>query len=280
MNRPDCKLDGCTSPQRSLGLCHKHYTRWYAIGDPLWDGDDCTNCGRRRSRTPEGELRRCRFCPEIRRPTCSFPGCEKPMRSAALCNGHSQQQRKRVADGRKLESLRPTRRSKTAVGLRDELGRKQCSACGTWKPETEFGPQRLVSDGLDPRCKKCVNRRNIELKYNISGRRYEALLEAQDGACAICRKPPDGRDLVVDHDHACCPYRPKKACGRCVRGLLCSTCNSGLGMLREDPRLIYRAIAYLQSDQPASLDVTLRRLPSGKASASSITSPKMAKTSN
>ncbi|RAO48232.1 hypothetical protein ONO86_02824 [Micromonospora noduli] len=245
MTEPQCALDGCTDPQRSLGLCHRHYTRWYAIGDPLWDGDDCTVCGRRRARTTDGELRRCRFCSEVQRPRCAFAGCEEPGRWNSLCNGHAQQERKRAGTGRPLEPLRPRRRTTKVVAVRDEHDRKRCSMCERWKPEAEFAPQRLVSDGLDPRCRTCVNRRNTELKYNIERGEYERLLALQDGRCAICHRRAEDRPLFVDHDHSCCPHKPKGACGRCVRGLLCSTCNSGLGMLREDPHIIDRAIAYL-----------------------------------
>jgi hypothetical protein len=130
--------------------------------------------------------------------------------------------------------------------VRDELGRKQCSMCGVWKPEASFGQSKLVSDGLDPRCRLCVNRRNVELKYNLAPGAFDRLLDEQSGSCAICCRPfDDERQLLVDHDHSCCPHKPKKACGRCVRALLCGTCNSGLGMLREDARIIGRAIAYL-----------------------------------
>ncbi|WP_369015338.1 endonuclease domain-containing protein [Micromonospora sp. MA102] len=147
-----------------------------------------------------------------------------------------------------MEPLRPQRRSKTAVAIRDGLGRRQCSMCKAWKPESDFGPSKLMSDRLDPRCRACVNRRNVELMYNLAPGEYDRLLENQGDACAICRRPfDDGRRPVVDHDHSCCPHKPKNACGRCVRAVLCGTCNSGLGMLREDARIIRRAITYLSA---------------------------------
>lgn len=71
---------------------------------------------------------------------------------------------------------------------------------------------------------------------------YNAMLELQEDACAICREPEtlkrdDGSEqlLAVDHDHKT---------GR-VRGLLCARCNTALGLLRDDVKAIERAIEYL-----------------------------------
>lgn len=75
---------------------------------------------------------------------------------------------------------------------------------------------------------------------------YEALMAQQGGACAICRKEPVGR-LCVDHCHAT---------GK-VRGLLCATCNMGLGFYRDDEGLMRAAAAYLKS---ASVTSRVRKL--------------------
>jgi len=57
----------------------------------------------------------------------------------------------------------------------------------------------------------------------------DALLDAQNGKCAICTTPVARGN--VDHDHSCCAgYR---SCGRCVRGVLCGGCNRGLGNFRD-----------------------------------------------
>lgn len=73
-------------------------------------------------------------------------------------------------------------------------------------------------------------------KAGLSREAYDALLERQDGKCAICGSDPNGQGrLHIDHDHNT---------GR-ARGLLCSNCNPGLGYFKDDPELLGRAARYL-----------------------------------
>jgi hypothetical protein len=78
--------------------------------------------------------------------------------------------------------------------------------------------------------------RNSQLKqYGISLEEYEKLFENQNGVCAICLNPPGNKMLSVDHCHNS---------GK-IRGLLCHTCNSGIGMFKENKTFIKRAWEYL-----------------------------------
>lgn len=54
--------------------------------------------------------------------------------------------------------------------------------------------------------------------------------------------------LVVDHDHRCCAST--NSCGACVRGLLCSSCNTAAGMLQDSPRNALRLGKYLAHHTP------------------------------
>ncbi len=88
--------------------------------------------------------------------------------------------------------------------------------------------------------------RNAALKhrYGITQEQYECLLEAQSGRCAICEQLClTGRRLSVDHSHETSE----------VRGLLCGNCNRGLGMFKDLPERLAKAIIYL-SGSAASPD--------------------------
>jgi Recombination endonuclease VII len=69
----------------------------------------------------------------------------------------------------------------------------------------------------------------------MSPQDYETLFARQGGVCAICIRP-SAEPLCVDHCHAT---------GK-VRGLLCRTCNTGLGHYKDDQRLTAAATAYLR----------------------------------
>lgn len=82
----------------------------------------------------------------------------------------------------------------------------------------------------DPRGFKDTHLRS---RYGITLDQYEAMVQRQGGLCAICHEAPDV--LYVDHCHA-----TEK-----IRGLLCNLCNVGIGSLRDDSLLAFRAAHYL-----------------------------------
>lgn len=77
-------------------------------------------------------------------------------------------------------------------------------------------------------------RYDLRTRYGISPEEYDSLLDSQQGKCPICELPLRGT-AQVDHDHES---------GR-VRGLLCVTCNLGIGHSRDSPRTLRGAIPYL-----------------------------------
>lgn len=77
-------------------------------------------------------------------------------------------------------------------------------------------------------------------RFDLSGPEVLALLEKQEGKCAICKEKPEpdrlGRALCLDHDH-----NTGKA-----RAFLCVRCNAGLGQFLDRPNLLEEAALYLK----------------------------------
>jgi hypothetical protein len=74
---------------------------------------------------------------------------------------------------------------------------------------------------------------HLTRRYGISAEEADAMLEKQDGLCAICRTAPAEH---ADHDH--------ETGG--VRVMLCFNCNGGLGQLKDDPILLHIAAFYVE----------------------------------
>jgi NMD protein affecting ribosome stability and mRNA decay len=128
---------------------------------------------------------------------------------------------------------------------------KRCPDCGQVKKRDEWVKNRSTADGLGSYCKPCHNTRIkaialrlygghdsflLKLRYGISRPDVESMVQRQNGKCAVCKKRPARH---VDHDH-----RSGK-----VRGMLCFSCNRGLGKFDDDPAVIAQALEYLQKDR-------------------------------
>jgi hypothetical protein len=85
--------------------------------------------------------------------------------------------------------------------------------------------------------------RRLKATYNLTKKQFLDLVNQQQGCCAICKNPT--QDWCVDHDHACCPG--DKSCGRCIRGLLCVHCNTGLGYFKDNITALIAAAHYIES---------------------------------
>ena len=108
-------------------------------------------------------------------------------------------------------------------------GDSYCSACKKirYKKFCKEQPDRLARYNRVSKLRKA---------YGIDIKGYNAILDAQGGVCAICKcECLSGRHLAVDHDHETGD----------VRGLLCSRCNTAIGLLRDDETLFTKAIEYL-----------------------------------
>lgn len=118
--------------------------------------------------------------------------------------------------------------------IKRTLLQKECSRCGEMKNNKEY----FRGKGSSTFCIKCEEKRQREKhyksKYGMTISDYDAVLENQNGKCAICEETKD-KLLNIDHDHTT---------GK-IRGLLCNSCNTALGLFQDKEEVIKRACLYL-----------------------------------
>jgi len=150
-------------------------------------------------------------------------------------------------------------------------GLKKCCCCKQWLPLSDFGNNKSKWDGLASECKKCVVKHSqkyaktkqgqksrkrynsskkgkltnknghLRYRYNITLKEYDRMFKEQKGVCAVCgrvetHKTHHGKvGLSVDHNHKT---------GK-IRGLLCTKCNTALGIMEENKELMLKLINYL-----------------------------------
>lgn len=100
---------------------------------------------------------------------------------------------------------------------------KTCNICKKTYPG-KFFPKSHSADGRQTFCRDCKGLQTKFRMYRISRDEFFGRLRAQGNGCAICGSSCElPSQYHVDHDHSCCPHG--KSCGKCIRGLLCPTCN-------------------------------------------------------
>ena len=136
---------------------------------------------------------------------------------------------------------------------------RRCPRCQIRKPFTEFSFSKR--DGLQTYCRDCKSEMSaiayrkkprserynpkkwrdgfLRRAYGLTPERVDEIRAEQNNKCAICATEfsyeRKARGPHIDHDHAT---------GN-LRALLCGNCNSGIGMFKDDPDLLYAASEYL-----------------------------------
>lgn len=79
-------------------------------------------------------------------------------------------------------------------------------------------------------------KQNARLRnYGITQEEYDAFILKQNGKCAICKIGLDmGKRTCIDHCHN----------SKRVRGILCWSCNVGIGHFKDNPDLLREAALY------------------------------------
>lgn len=90
----------------------------------------------------------------------------------------------------------------------------------------------------NPKAADKRDERNLKV-HGLTMEEFKSMSKAQNDVCAICSKPHDEssmfKRLHVDHCHDT---------GK-IRGLLCSRCNTALGLFKDDVQVMQKAIDYL-----------------------------------
>jgi hypothetical protein len=147
----------------------------------------------------------------------------------------------------------------------DAPDQRYCPGCNSYYPPENFYKDVRGTDGLTRRCKQCHSRKSyasrkkrpalkseryeslrkwiLVKKYNTSIEEFKTLLREQNGVCKICGRKQikwwsneSNGGLSIDHHHFCGG----------VRGLLCSDCNTAIGLLKEDIKNFEQAIESLR----------------------------------
>jgi Recombination endonuclease VII len=138
---------------------------------------------------------------------------------------------------------------------------KRCITCHIKKSYEDFPlSPKNSSHTRSPSCTDCTERKTAMRKklqrnvytlrqHGLTPEDYLAMRADQEDCCAICGRHESllphlvgiWKRLVIDHDHAT---------GK-IRGLLCQTCNHGLGAFADSIPTLRSAIRYLQGKHRA-----------------------------
>ncbi len=136
------------------------------------------------------------------------------------------------------------------------MATKVCSCCKKELSIVEFFARSKTDSRLKSACKQCSRERakrywrskplpkevqrekNLKRNFNLSIDDYNSKLKEQKFLCAICSLPKQegAKEFAVDHDHLT---------GK-IRGLLCRSCNTGLGLFKDSQNNLKSAINYLE----------------------------------
>lgn len=151
-----------------------------------------------------------------------------------------------------------------------------CNGCNQEKIDGDFHKDLSCKKGRKSKCKVCVNSKDLRYKLNpqeqrdrvkayrknlkdkspeklfLSNRKtklkstygitledYDVLLRSQNSVCAICSKKEKTKLLAIDHNHTT----------GVIRGLLCSKCNTALGLVEENIDILTSMKLYLETSR-------------------------------
>lgn len=190
--------------------------------------------------------------------TCTLPDCERDHLARGLCAMHYQRYRKSGDPYYVKPNL-------GNVSPRPVVTHRTCLDCGHYGEVADFTPKRNICTPCHSKRKSAWSKANPEKQRASKARNAEQIRQRENarrasrkgidplvvdqyraghtGLCDICGQHClSGRSLAIDHDHATGEFR----------GLLCSNCNRGLGMFKDNPALLIEAAFYLTLRTPVA----------------------------
>lgn len=210
-----CSVDGCERPHKARGWCLAHWKRWYRNGDVQAD---------KPFETPD---------------QCTVSVCEGEHHAKGLCKAHYNRQRRGVDTSSRVNRSREDRVCSVEGCDRRYRARGFCAS--HYRRFMEHGsplPDKPLRSNTPDTC-TAEGCSNDYLAKGYCSRHYQHFWKygrvmAPDDECEIC----GGQDnLVFDHDHET---------GQ-TRGVLCTSCNTGLGKLGDTVASLTTALTYLRN---------------------------------
>lgn len=123
----------------------------------------------------------------------------------------------------------------------------ECRCCKVEKTADNFYTQRDIGNIrlATSKCKQCQIDYQMMKSFGITSEQYDVMLENQEYSCAICK--------VHIEEYKTQGYRNRFAVDHChnsnkIRGLLCDSCNRGIGLFKESTESLMSAVKYLQDN--------------------------------
>jgi len=143
----------------------------------------------------------------------------------------------RNATGRTLGAYK-TAAQRTGCSLEEWMdqrtrGNRWCFRCRSWKARDLFSLDKSRRAGRSCSCKECTSDASTASRYGMSPQQLKDFRDAHSHRCGICSAT---KILYVDHNHET----------GVLRGLLCPSCNSAIGLLGESKERFAAAVAYLE----------------------------------
>lgn len=226
--RPVCEFFSCENLNHAHGLCRSHDAQ-------------------RRNGKP---LTVISFMADS---ACSVEGCGDMAKSKGMCQKHYA---KDLYDRKRANSAHPCDSCDGGVAYWTSKLCESCKAGAKGPTAAERKAAHLASRGdcAVPWCEKPVSSRTVR-----EGTRAASLCERHAGdssaktlpvadyvalmSITACEACGSAENLVVDHRHGHHGH-VSKMCPDCIRGRLCSNCNSALGLLMDDVARIEDLLAY------------------------------------